>query len=131
VKLLLDTHIWIWSFLEPRKIARRVAQALQDPANEKWLSPISLWELIVLVQKRRVILNMAPEEWISEALRNAPIREAPLTTDVVLATNKIRLSHQDPADAFLAATAHSYGLTLVTSDVRLLSVKGLSSLANR
>jgi len=131
VKLLLDTHIWVWSFLEPRKIASRVAEALQDSDNEKWLSPISLWELMVLVEKGRVALNMSTEEWIAQALREAPLREAPLTTEVVLATNKVCLPHRDPADTFLAATAHVFGLTLVTSDVRLLSVNGLPSLANR
>ncbi len=131
MKLLLDTHIWIWSFLEPRKIAPRTAQALQDPINEKWLSPISLWELMTLVEKGRVALNVSVEEWMAQALKEAPIREAPLTTEVVLATKKISLPHRDPADTFLAATALVFGLTLLTSDVRLLSVKGLPSLANR
>jgi PIN domain nuclease of toxin-antitoxin system len=64
-------------------------------------------------------------------LKDAPIREAPLTAEVVLASKKISLPHRDPADTFLAATAHSFGLTLVTSDLRLLSAKGFSSLANR
>jgi PIN domain nuclease of toxin-antitoxin system len=131
VKLLLDTHIWIWSFLEPGKLAPRAARALQDPNNEKWLSPISIWELVILVAKRRVVLNTSVEEWISQALKAAPIREAPLTAEVALATSKISLPHRDPADAFLAATALTFGLTLVTSDVRLLSVKGLTAVANR
>ena len=131
MKLLLDTHIWIWSFLEPRKIAPRTAKALQDPINEKWLSPISLWELMTLVEKGRVALNVSVEEWIGQALKEAPIREAPLTAEVVLATKKISLPHRDPADTFLAATALVFGLTLLTSDVRLLSVKGLPSRANR
>jgi PIN domain nuclease of toxin-antitoxin system len=131
VKLLLDTHIWIWSFLEPRRIAPRTAEVLQDPINEKWLSPISLWELMTVVEKGRMVLNLGVEEWIGQALKDAPIREAPLTAEVVLATKKISLPHWDPADTFLAATAHSFGLTLVTSDLRLLSAKGFSSLANR
>ena len=131
MKLLLDTHIWIWSVLEPRKITPRTAGALQDPINEKWLSPISLWELMILVEKKRVMLNISAQEWIVQALRDTPIREAPLTADVVLATKKIFLPYRDPADTFLAATAHTFGLTLVTSDARLLSIKGLSSLANR
>ncbi|HXC31012.1 MAG TPA: type II toxin-antitoxin system VapC family toxin [Verrucomicrobiae bacterium] len=131
MKLLLDTHIWIWSFLEPGKLVPRAARALQDPNNEKWLSPISIWELVILVAKRRVVLNTSVEEWISQALKAAPIREAPLTAEVALATSKISLPHRDPADAFLAATALTFGLTLVTSDVRLLSVKGLTAVANR
>jgi PIN domain nuclease of toxin-antitoxin system len=81
VKLLLDTHIWIWSLLEPARIETRVAKALENPANEKWLSPISIWECMVLVGKGRVKLNMDVEEWIARALTEFPPREAPLTTE--------------------------------------------------
>jgi PIN domain nuclease of toxin-antitoxin system len=131
VKLLLDTHIWIWSVLEPEKLAPRVAKMIEDPANEKWLSPISIWELMILVEKGRVELDVDAEEWVAQALEQFPPREAPLTTEVVLAMRKIRLPHRDPADAFLAATAKAFGLTLATSDARLLAVKGISSLPNR
>jgi PIN domain nuclease of toxin-antitoxin system len=128
VKLLLDTHIWIWSLLEPARIAPRVAKALENPANEKWLSPISIWECMVLVGKGRVKLNMGVEEWIAQALTEFPPREAPLTTEVVLAMSKIHLPHRDPADAFLAATAKVFQLTLVTVDTRLRTAKGISFL---
>jgi PIN domain nuclease of toxin-antitoxin system len=131
LKLLLDTHIWLWSAGDEDKIQPDVLRALEDPKNEKWLSPISIWELMTLIEKRRLSLNMDVEEWIAQALSEAPLREAPLTAEVVLAMNKIQLPHRDPADAFLAATAHVFNLTLVTSDERLLSVKGLSTLPNR
>jgi PIN domain nuclease of toxin-antitoxin system len=108
-----------------------VLLALEDPQNEKWLSPISLWELMTLVEKRRLSLTMDVKEWIAQALNESPLREAPLTAEVVLAMNKIQLPHRDPADAFLAATANVFGLTLVTSDERLLSVKELPTLPNR
>jgi PIN domain nuclease of toxin-antitoxin system len=128
MKLLLDTHIWIWSLLEPSKISPRIAKALQNPANEKWLSPISVWEFRVLVEKGRVKLSMGFEEWIAQALSEFSPREAPLTTEVVLAMNKIHLPHRDPADAFLAATAKVFQLTLVTADTRLRTAKGVSFL---
>jgi PIN domain nuclease of toxin-antitoxin system len=51
MKLLLDTHIWLWSVLEPERLSRRVSKEIQDMSNELWLSPISVWELIVLWQK--------------------------------------------------------------------------------
>jgi PIN domain nuclease of toxin-antitoxin system len=126
VKLLLDTHIWIWSLLEPNKIAPRIAKALENPSNEKWLSPISVWELKILVEKGRIKLNVAFDEWIARALAEFPPKEAPLTTDVVLAMSKIHLPHRDPADAFIAATAKVFELTLVTGDARLRTAKGVS-----
>jgi PIN domain nuclease of toxin-antitoxin system len=128
VKLLLDTHIWIWMLSDTARLAPKIANTLQDPANELWLSPISIWELLILVEKRRVSLEMGTEEWIAQEARIAPIKEAPLTAEVVLATRQIRLPHRDPADMFLAATAKVFELTLVTSDAHLLAVKEISLL---
>jgi PIN domain nuclease of toxin-antitoxin system len=128
VKLLLDTHIWIWSLLEPTRIAPRIAKVLENPANEIWLSPISIWEFRILVEKGRVKLNMDFEEWIAQALVEFSPREAPLTIEVVLAMSKISLPHRDPAHAFLAATAKVFQLTLVTADTRLRTAKGVSFL---
>lgn len=119
MKLLLDTHIWLWSLLEPARLSRRVARALQDPRNELWLSPISLWELTVLVDKGRVVLNADLEEWLAQALERSGVREAPLTHQVALETRRMALPHRDPADRFLAATAKVFGLSLVTADRHL------------
>jgi len=130
LKLLLDTHIWIWSVGDKARLRPRVLRALESSANELWLSPISVWELTILVEKGRVVLNVGVEEWIGETLKAGPFKEAPLTMEVALATRGIGLSHRDPADTLLAATAKVFGLTLVTSDVRLIGVKGLSVLAN-
>jgi PIN domain nuclease of toxin-antitoxin system len=130
LKLLLDTHIWIWSVGDKARLRPRVLRALESSANELWLSPISVWELTILVEKGRVVLNVGVEEWIGETLKAGPFKEAPLTMEVALATRGIGLSHRDPADTLLAATAKVFGLTLVTSDVRLIGVRGLSVLAN-
>ena len=50
MKLLLNTHIWIWSLLDASKLSRRVKKALEDGGNELWLSPISTWELVMLTE---------------------------------------------------------------------------------
>lgn len=131
MRLLLDTHVWIWSHLDRDKLSRRVLRALEDPSNEIWLSPISVWELLMLVEKGRVELDEDVEKWIARVIETAPPREAPLTTEVALASRQVRLSHGDPADAFLIATAKVFDLTLVTSDARLLKTEGVSILANR
>src|SRR5436309_3246465 len=51
VRLLLDTHIWLWSLLDPKKLTPRVVKALEKVENELWLSPMSTWELLILVGK--------------------------------------------------------------------------------
>ena len=130
MRLLLDTHRWLWSLLEPVRLSKRVAAELENPDNELWLSPISLWELLVLVEKRRVVLDSDPETWICGVLAKVPFKEAPLNHEVALKSRSLTFAHQDPADRFLAATALVYDLTLVTADERLLHAEGLHVLPN-
>lgn len=129
MKLLLDTHIWLWSLREPRRLSRRVQRVLGDTGNELWLSPVSLWEALLLHSKGRVWLRENVREWSADA--TAHFREAPLTQEVVLAAHELPLAHADPADRFLLATAEVLDLTLVTSDERLLGLGRIATLANR
>lgn len=131
LKLLLDTHIWLWSLLEPERLSPPVQRAFGDAGNELWLSPISVWETLILAEKERIRLRPSPGEWITATLRNTPMREAPLTREVAMVCRSVDLAHEDPADRFLAATAVVYGLTLVTADARLLSSSTVPVLANR
>ncbi|MBI2895923.1 MAG: type II toxin-antitoxin system VapC family toxin [Deltaproteobacteria bacterium] len=131
MRLLLDTHIWLWSHLEPERLARRVASALVAPGNEIWVSPISIWELLLLVEKGRVVVDGDPLEWIEAAWLRAPTYEAAINREVAQRSRSVRVPYQDPADRFLAATAEVFDLTLVTGDERLLRGKGYRTLANR
>lgn len=131
MRLLLDTHIWIWSLLDPAKLSRRVRAELESPDSELWLSPISVWEFLVLIEKGRVEVDKEGVQWVAEVSRAAALREAALTHDVAVESRVVDLPHQDPADRFLAATARVYDLTLVTSDERLLGSRRISTLANR
>jgi|SRR5215472_18308344 len=129
--LLLDTHIWIWMTLEPARLSNRVARALQDLENQLWLSPISVWELLMLTQKQRVRLNEDAVAWARRSIETLGLSEATVTTDVALETSSLRLFQSDPADRLLAATAKVFDLTLVTADNRLIGASGLRVLANR
>ncbi len=131
MKLLLDTHIWLWSVLEPERLSLRVAKEIQETNNELWLSPISVWELVVLWQKRRMVPGEDIEAWVLMALRTLPLQEAPVTYEVARVTGRLRLQHRDPADRFLLATAKVFELTLVTADQHLLKARDVSVLANR
>ena len=129
--LLLDTHIWVWSMMAPARLAPRVRKALTSPETERWISPISVWEVFMLCDKGRLELNPDAASWVAAALSRTQHREAPLTHDVAVAAATITLAHRDPADRFLAATARVYDLTLVTADEKLLAGSGYRVLANR
>lgn len=129
MKLLMDTHIWIWMMQEPKQLSRHVQDELQNPHNDLWLSPISTWEVLLLHAKQKIRLNLDPAAWISAA--TAGCKEAPLTHEIVIVAQQLPLPHLDPADRFLAATAKVLGLTLVTADQKLLGLGDIATLANR
>ncbi|MGA9885807.1 MAG: type II toxin-antitoxin system VapC family toxin [Candidatus Acidiferrales bacterium] len=129
MKLLLDTHIWLWSLGEPEKLSERVLRELGNDENELWLSPISLWEALLLHAKGRIQVRGESRQSLAEAASR--FREAPLTHEIALAAHHLAFPHRDPADRFLAATAEVLGLTLVTADERLLGLGKIATLANR
>ena len=132
MNLLLDTHVWVWSNTEPERLTKRVTAAITDHANDLWLSPISIWEFLLLAQRGRVrpVGGLDARDWVEAALSRAPMHEAALTREVAIRSRFVRVEHEDPADRFLAATAEVYELTLVTADERLLRGKGFRTLAN-
>lgn len=129
MKLLLDTHIWLWSLRQTDRLGPRVRKELRDLHNELWLSPISTWEALILHQKGRVYLAHDLDRWLAEA--TGPLRQAPLTHEIVAAARSLPLPQHDPADRFLAATAQVLGLTLVTADANLLGLGSIATLGNR
>jgi PIN domain nuclease of toxin-antitoxin system len=128
LRLLLDTHIWLWTLSDPKRLGRRVLQQLKDEANELWLSPISTYEALTLHYKGRFEIDGNLTEWLARA--TAGTREAPLTHEIALVARQLPL-HQDPADRILAATAEVLDLTLVTADERLLGLGTIRTLGNR
>jgi PIN domain nuclease of toxin-antitoxin system len=129
MRLLLDTHIWVWSMVEPRRLSPRIHRELHDPGNERWISPISVWEALLLHAKGRIQIAADVREWTESAIAN--FHEAPLTHEIAMAAHNLGLAGRDPADRFLAATAEVLGLTLVTADAKLLGLGNIATLANR
>jgi PIN domain nuclease of toxin-antitoxin system len=127
LNLLLDTHIWIWAKSDAARIGKRAAKELSNRDNELWISPVSLWEALVLMQKGRIHIEN-PLLWIERAVEQ--MREAPLTNEIVRTAYALNLPHADPADRFLAGTAKVLNLVLVTADRKLLGLGDIASLAN-
>ncbi len=128
MRLLLDTHIWLWSLSDPKRLGRRVLVQLKDRDNELWLSPMNTYEALTLHYKGRFEIDEDLSEWLVRA--TAGTREAPLTHEIALVARRLPL-HQDPADRILAATAEVLDLTLVTADQRLLGLGTIRTMANR
>jgi PIN domain nuclease of toxin-antitoxin system len=130
LNLLLDTHIFLWALLEPSRLHHRVSSELENPSNSLWLSPMTTWEVILLSDKGRILLETDPFTWIRQAYARIPFHEAQLNHEVAIQSRRLTLTHQDPVDRFLGATAQVYDLTLVTADVQLLQSPGFATLSN-
>jgi PIN domain nuclease of toxin-antitoxin system len=129
MKLLLDTHIWLWYLLGNSRLSNHLQNVIDDRNNSLWLSPISIWEALILAEKKKIILRPTPVQWIYHIQQQLDTQEAPLTYKIAILSRQLELEHQDPADRFLAATAIHLNLILVTVDSRLTQVSWLTTLS--
>jgi PIN domain nuclease of toxin-antitoxin system len=130
MKLLLDTHIWIWAVDRPEKLNRKVQRELQKAGNELYLSPVSIWEAHLLARRGRLRIGQSISHWVDDVLAKVPLQEAPFNFAVAVAASGITLPESDLGDVFLAATASVFDLMLVTADPQLLACRWLKTLAN-
>ncbi|MEA5504707.1 type II toxin-antitoxin system VapC family toxin [Halotia wernerae UHCC 0503] len=129
MKLLLDTHIWLWYLLGNERLSPQLQTTIGAKTNELWLSPISIWETLLLAEKGRLSLQPNPVIWVDLALNTLEIREALLNRHIAILSRQIELPHQDPGDRFIAATAIYHQLTLATVDTNLTGVSWLQTLS--
>jgi PIN domain nuclease of toxin-antitoxin system len=131
LRLLLDTHVWLWGVGERSRLSSRVVRALGQRRNEVWLSPLSIWETVLLAEKGRLTLDRRLDEWIGDALGRYLVHEATLNHQVARSASEVTLPHRDPVDRLLVATARVYELTLVTADERLIRARPCPILSAR
>ena len=129
LKLLLDTHIILWSISDPDRLPRKIAHELEDPESKLWFSPISVWEILLLAEKKRILFQGDIIKAVRDIFLKIPFREAPVNREVAIQSRLVDLPHQDPADRFLAATALVYDLTLVTADKRIIEAEAVPVLS--
>ncbi len=125
---LLDTHVWYWYLSGSTRLPRGLREVVEGESDRCWLSPISIRELGLLAERRRVEIDDM-RAWLTAAQRVLPLREAPINLEIALRSTELDLPHRDPADHFLAATALVFELTLVTVDEKLTSAAWLPTLS--
>ena len=122
--ILLDTHVLLWTSygdgrLGPR--ARRLLEAEWSAENVA-VSAVSFWEVAMLIQKGRLALEVAPEEWRRRQLA-AGLVEIPVDGDIAVRAGLLADLHGDPADRIIVATALA-DHQLMTVDRRILGWSG-------
>ena len=128
MKILLDTHTWIWSQESPEKLGSGAHNALADEDNRLFVSPISSLEIARLAWGGRLTLAGRLQTWIAESIQALLADTVPLTHDIALAAYDLPGEfHRDPADRMLVATAVVHDLTLMSADERILAYPHLLS----
>jgi len=121
LKALLDTHIWIWYLTGDGRLRSPHKKIILDPSADLWLSAISIWETYMLIERKRLLVNLPPDAWIQRALQALSVHEAPITFRIAARSRRMPLAHSDPADRFIAATSAEMDIPLLTADATLLA----------
>lgn len=115
MKLLLDTHAFLFAISEPERLSARTRKLLLDPAVERWVSVVSLWEIAIKVQIGKLTLPLEPD-YYTRHLQAMQAKVLPVTAGHSLALMGLPLLHRDPFDRLLIAQASIEALTLVSRD---------------
>ena len=116
MRILLDTHIFLWFISGDSQLSTNVRDALRDPDNEVYLSAISVWEAIVKYQLGKLPLPEHPETYLPKQRDLHQIASLDLNESSVLQLAKLPPLHRDPFDRMLICQALQNGLTIATVD---------------
>jgi PIN domain nuclease of toxin-antitoxin system len=116
VKLLLDTHVVLWAATEPDRLARDARSAIEDGANEVFLSVVSAWEIAIKQSLGKLDLPQPAEVWLPAVVRRTGLDIADLGLASALRVRALPWHHRDPFDRLLVAQALETGFTIVTHD---------------
>jgi PIN domain nuclease of toxin-antitoxin system len=130
--LLLDTHVWLWLVAGSPELSTQARHTIDTAAAAGALriAAISLWEIVLLATRGRIVLSKSIGSWLEEALAEPGPAIDPLTLQI--ATESYALPgefHRDPADRLIVATARVANATLMTRDRRILDYAACGHLA--
>lgn len=118
MKLLLDTHVFLWLLARPERLGRH-RETVEDSRNELLLSAASSWEIAIKVGLGRLQLPDDPRRYVPERMRAVGARPLPVEHAHALAVAELPLLHRDPFDRMLVAQARQQKLRIVTADPQI------------
>jgi PIN domain nuclease of toxin-antitoxin system len=116
VKLLLDTHCWLWLESDPERFSASVKRRLEAGGTELWLSSASVWELAIKIRLGKLELPEPLEKYVPVRLRRSAIGSLPVRLEHALEIAALPPHHNDPFDRMLIAQARCERLTLLSAD---------------
>lgn len=119
MRILLDTHIFLWFISGDTRLLSDLRDAIRDQENEVYLSSVSIWEAIVKYQLGKLPLPELPESYLPKQRDLHQISSLALDESSVLQLAKLPLLHRDPFDRMLICQTLQNGLTIATVDVAI------------
>ncbi len=116
MRLLLDTHIFLWFISKDERLPQSIKEHIQNPENDVYLSVVSLWEIITKANIGKLFLPGTPDDYIPAQRQRHQIESLNLDESSVSHLAKLPSIHRDPFDRMLICQAIEHGLTLVTLD---------------
>ncbi|MBI4753372.1 type II toxin-antitoxin system VapC family toxin [Candidatus Desantisbacteria bacterium] len=116
MKLLLDTHIFLWFISGDKRLSKSIQDNIRNPDNEVCLSTVSLWETIVKYQLGKLLLPRHPSIYLPEQRQKHQIASLSLDEASVSQLANLAKIHGDPFDRMLICQAIEHDLTIVTVD---------------
>lgn len=124
MRLLLDTHVLLWSIAEPERIPALFRKRIESPDNDIFFSAASIWELAIKMRVGRITLPVTLDDIAGAALRMGFV-ELPVTAAHAVGIARLPLHHRDPFDRLLLAQAQYEPVRLLTVDRALRQYSGL------
>ena len=117
MKVLIDTHIFLWFYLEPQRIKQKARKFLEDTlTNEIFVSHVSAWEISIKYGIGKLKIPDVPEIWVPDRIRRAGFLHLPIEIQHMLRVHNLPPHHRDPFDRLLISQANVENLTLITED---------------
>ena len=113
--VLLDTHIVIWSMVEPDRLSRRARVAIENPKNRVLISAAVAWELAIKVKAGKFSPASIVDR-LSRMVEQAAFSELPISIEHAICAGSLALHHRDPFDRLLVAQALLLGIPVVSAD---------------
>ena len=112
---LLDTHILLWTLVDPDKVPGPMRRILENRANRVWFSAVSIWEIAIKHSLGRDDFPVEPAT-IWKAARETGLEELPVTAEHAVGVDTLPGLHRDPFDRLLVAQARADGMKLLSMD---------------
>lgn len=123
MKLLLDTHLLLWSAGQPERLSKEARALIEAPENELFFSSASLWEVVIKRGLGREDFKV-DARLLRRGLLDNGYSELPIGSEHVVAVDNLPPIHKDPFDRVLVAQAQVEGITLLTADPTVAEYPG-------